>query len=509
MSESLKLALIHCPLVHGNIQDNQTALYELNQRAARLGAKIIVNTEMGLSGYSFDSRAEIAPLARALDDEAVQTFAGLAREHEAYLALGLAEREPDNGVYYNSALLFGPDGELKARRRKVTAECKWACPGEARQDDVAQTPWGKVGLLICSETYFSLIPRALALKGADLLLVPANWPPSGIDPRQVWRGRALENGIYLAACNRGGKDKRMDMAEARSSLFDPQGQDLLAAQPAEPGIFLAEIPLRQGRFMSPQIRESRLADRKPGLYHYIYSRLNRIADLKGFMELPGPDLLEVVVAGSPSGGPPSLDNLLAGLDKLPTGGGERLAVLPALEHSPGLGQKLSAYADEKKLHLALSLEGEGSPGQMSLFSPGAEPRHWNLPANGVDEPPMIDLGPARMGLAPARDLLHPELALAMAKRGCDLVAASGGGLSEREQAVLGLRSLERASLALAFIGGGLICQPPEGHQAGALLEIQGPGNCRLAVNTALTRQKGYEECLDYQTLLALHAGGAS
>jgi predicted amidohydrolase len=508
MCDSLKLALIHCPLVHGSIDENQAYLYELNQKAARLGARIILNTEMGLSGYSFDSRTEIASLTRAAADESVQAFACLAQKHQVYLALGLAEREPQTGAFFNSALLLGPDGALKARRRKVTAESKWACAGEARQDDVAQTPWGKVGLLICSETYFSLIPRSLALKGADLLLIPANWPPSGIDPTRVWRGRALENGIYLAACNRDGKDKRMDMTQARSCLYDPNGRNLLVTDPVEPGIFMAEIPLHEGRFARPRSRAVDLPERKPGFYHNIYARLNRIKDLKSYLDLPGPGTLEVAVLGSPQEEPASLQSLLAVLEDLPKNG-ECLAVLPSLKPAKDQSQQLTNLADDKRLNLAALLEENRESARISLFRPDEKPRSWRLPSSGEAEPPMLDLGPARLGLAPARDLLHPELALAMAKRGCDLVAASGGYLSREEQVVLGLRGLERVSLALAFNGGGLICQPPEGHETGARLKVQGPGCCRLTINTSQTRDKGYEECLDYQALLAPDAGEAS
>ena len=114
---------------------------------------------------------------------------------------------------------------------------------------------------------------------------------------------------------------------------------------------------------------------------------------------------------------------------------------------------------------------------------------------------MADLGPARVGLASAADLLHPELALALAKRGCDLVAAGGGRLSPEERDVLSFRSLERITLALAWRGGGLVSSPPEGHEAASRLEVMGTGIVSRSLDTRRTRAKGYEERLDYQTLL--------
>lgn len=87
-----------------------------------------------------------------------------------------------------------------------------------------------MGVLICSDTYNGLMPRITALRGADLLLVPANWPPTGLNPRVLWRVRAMENGIFLAACNRTGIDRIMDCRQALSCVSDPQGHLLLEAK---------------------------------------------------------------------------------------------------------------------------------------------------------------------------------------------------------------------------------------------------------------------------------------
>lgn len=173
----LKMALVHWPVAHGQGEANRREILRLNRRAAQLGARVIVNTEMALSGYGYDSRQEIAPVLESADGQTIEELAALAREFGLYLALGMAERDSLTEAYHNSAVLLGPDGRIKARRRKVTAEAKWACPGTAIQNDCCDTPFGRVGLLICSETYFSLLPRTMALKGVDLLLVPANWPP--------------------------------------------------------------------------------------------------------------------------------------------------------------------------------------------------------------------------------------------------------------------------------------------------------------------------------------------
>ena len=78
-----------------------------------------------------------------------------------------------------------------------------------------------MGILVCSYTYYGLFARSMALKGVDFLWVPANWPPVGIDALEVWNARVLENGFFLAACNRTGKDRVMDCRGAVSCVYAP------------------------------------------------------------------------------------------------------------------------------------------------------------------------------------------------------------------------------------------------------------------------------------------------
>ncbi|MFH1060428.1 MAG: nitrilase-related carbon-nitrogen hydrolase [Pseudomonadota bacterium] len=498
---------MHWPVAHGRLADNRRELLRLNRRAAELGARVIVNTEMALSGYGFDSREEIAPLTETADGPTVEALADLAREHGLYLALGLAERDPLTDAFHNCALLLGPDGRVQARRRKVTAEAKWACPGPAVQDDCCDTPFGRLGLLICSETYFSLLPRLMALKGVDLLLVPANWPPGAMDPARIWRCRALENRIHLAACNRSGQDRRMDCDQARSHLFDPQGCDRLTPQPAEPGIFMARLPLEDGRLPGQQ-RRRRLAGRQPGRYHYIASQLNRIQDLTGFLGLPGPGRLAVHCLTGLGEGPLELECLVR---RMPAQADQdrRLALLPGSLPTTTDLEGLARLAATTGVDLLFRVLTPDQGSALVHCAPDAA-APVRLSANGdqAGKPPYLDLGPARVGLATAEDLMHPELALALAKRGCDLVAVNSPRLGETQLDLLALRSLERVAVAVASPGAALISGLPQGHSLGAL-EWAGWGqSCAMSLDTGQTRSKVYEELIDFPALLGPPAGEA-
>ena len=221
---SLKIALVHFSVAYKQPDQNLAALKELHRRAAREGARIIFNTELALSGYSFSSRDDVAPFSQTLSGSAVQEMAALAKELHVFIGITFPEQDPDTHSYYNAAVVLSPEGKVVCRYHKIYGEKRWARPGNPFQEGVFDTPWGRVGVAVCADSYFGLIPRTLALKGADLLWVPANWPPTGmISPLDVWRTRALENGIYVAACNRTGKDRVMDCTKAVSAVIAPDG----------------------------------------------------------------------------------------------------------------------------------------------------------------------------------------------------------------------------------------------------------------------------------------------
>ena len=243
MTHALKIGLIHLNVQYKEPEENRAALVELNRRAAEHGARIIVNTEMGVSGYSFTGRGDVLPFAESLSGPTISALAPIARKHAAYIIAGMPEKDEATGILYNSAVVIGPEGEVVCGYRKVNGEARWARPGSEYQNPVFETPWGRVGVLICSDTYYGLMPRALALQGADLLVVPSNWPPSGMDPVNLWRLRAMENGYAAAVCNRTGQDRLMDCAEAQSCVIDNTGKALLAESSPDSAVFTADLPL--------------------------------------------------------------------------------------------------------------------------------------------------------------------------------------------------------------------------------------------------------------------------
>lgn len=283
---SLKLALIHLAIAHKQPADNRDALLALLREAGEQGAQLVAAPELAVSGYSFTDYRDMTPYAETADGPTLTAVADLCRTYGYFACIGLAERDAGTGILYNSAFVLGPGGDIVCRYRKINAELRWACPGDPAQDNTFATPWGRVGILICSDSYHGLMPRVTALRGADLLVIVANWPPTGLDPLEIWQARAVENGLAVAACNRTGQDLIMDCRQAPSALFDAGGSLLLWQQIPHSTLLRGELPLDgEGRLPSEQ-RRDRLAARRFAGMHACYLNRSGIDDLTAFLQLP-------------------------------------------------------------------------------------------------------------------------------------------------------------------------------------------------------------------------------
>ncbi|HEY5076422.1 MAG TPA: carbon-nitrogen hydrolase family protein [Acidimicrobiia bacterium] len=186
----------------------------------------------------------------------------IARENEVHLAVPVNER--DGGTVYNTLLYFGPDGVLLGKHRKLVAtggeRLAWGM-GDGSTLPVFDTPFGRLGGLICWENYMPLARAAMYEQGVDILLAPT-W-----DNSDVWvasmRHIAKEGRCYvlgITSCLRGsdvpadipGRDDIYGgdddwMSRGNTVIVDPYG-DILAGPISETeGILYAEVDIAKVR----------------------------------------------------------------------------------------------------------------------------------------------------------------------------------------------------------------------------------------------------------------------
>jgi len=499
---SLKLALIHSAVDHKQPEANRENLLTLFRQAGENGAQLVMGPELSISGYSFSSYRDMAPYAETSDGPTLTVLADLCRAYGLYACIGLAEQDASTGILYNSAFVLGPTGKIVCRYRKINAEYRWACPGNPREDNTFDTPWGRIGVLICSDSYHSLMPRVTALRGASLLLVLANWPPTGLDPLEIWRARALENGMIVAACNRTGLDLVMDCRRAPSAIFDTRGMMVLNKWSRRTRLLQASVPLNEnGRLRSGQ-RLRRMASRRFDDMHACYLNLTGLADLTTFLQLPQPGSLHICCHCANTLTGTGMEALLAATrDKYDSP--NVLHILPARkyrdsdlfdvqQYCAATGQKVIFCRNSDFDSALWWFDGETPPQSMP----------WNI-LHGVGSTsfPSFDCGSARLHIVPFKALYHPEMVLASAKQGCDLVIIFSDSFTESVRLLGGARTLDNVATTICSPKGGGIWMTPEGHQRWEE-HLAGPGKiCRYLLDTNRTRKKRFQDRIDFDTLL--------
>ncbi|MBW2200694.1 MAG: carbon-nitrogen hydrolase [Deltaproteobacteria bacterium] len=498
---TLKIALVHFEVKYKEPAKNLRHLIELNRKAAQGGAMVILNTELAVSGYSFQSRRDVAPFTETDGGKTLLAMGRLAKEYGVYIGITFPERDGATQIFYNGAFVLDPQGQLICKYRKIAAEKRWARPGSPLQKGVFDTPWGRMGVLICSDSFYSLMPRAMALKGVDFLWVPANWPPrGGLDPKFIWRSRALENGFFLAACNRTGMDRILDCRQAASYVFDPQGNQLFSASSPTSQVFFVEVPLNEhGRFTDTYRRQI-LATRKIEQYRPIYLE-PWVEDLTKFYKLPKTGALDIrcFVPTSDRINISELEErIVASQNETPD-----LWILPETAASELKIKELADLAQRRQIAITLAVEKASNKTDYVLVTPEGIQKFYDSSAAQENAFPfrILKYGSAAIALVPYEDFRHPELGVVLSKLGSDLVVLSEERMSPEDMLLSRIKSLTGVAVAACADNGAEITSVQDLHGNWDYQHLSEPGVCSYTLDTAKTRKKSFQSRIDFDLLL--------
>lgn len=259
----LRLALLQGPSgVPASPHESLRALDEAARRAAAGGARLLVTSELFLTGYAIDEAA--GTLAEPAQGWSARAIARIAAEHGLAIAYGYAEREGE--TLFNSVQLISQHGCFLANYRKTHLfgdfEKKYFTPGDT-QVVQADLDGLKLGLLICYDVEFPETVRAHALAGTELLLVPtALMRPYEIVAQAIVPARAWESQLYIAYTNRTGPEGEFSFA-GLSCLAAPDGTARARAGTG-PDLILAEADPEL--LAASRAENTYLEDRRPELY---------------------------------------------------------------------------------------------------------------------------------------------------------------------------------------------------------------------------------------------------
>ncbi len=239
--------LLRVAAVQMNSRDDKAANLEtalgLIDRAAAAGARLVALPEVwSYLGPESGNRANAEPIPGPTIDR----LADRARRLGIYLHAGsIHEIEPGDPRLYNTTVVIDPDGDLIARYRKIHMfdvvldgvanyqESATISPGdEIAVVDVDGVP---IGLAICYDLRFPELFRILALRGAEVIVLPAAFTmTTGKDHWEVLiRARAIENGVFMVAPAQFGQHPPGNWCFGRSLIVDPWGTVLATAPDAE------------------------------------------------------------------------------------------------------------------------------------------------------------------------------------------------------------------------------------------------------------------------------------
>jgi len=277
MPDKVKIAAVQTnPKITKNRENLDKILREI-EAAAKNTADLVVFPECALTGYVFSSREEALPYAESISGASTDKLSACCRQLGVYAVVGLMERDADR--CYNAAVLIGPKGLIGKYRKNhlpFLGVDRFLDPGD-QPFRVYSTPIGNIGIHICYDSAFPESTRVMALLGADIAVLPTNFP-GGREKMldYVVNTRAMENKVHFVAVNRVGTERGTSFC-GRSKIVNASGDTLIEASRDKEEIIYAEVSLAEARekhivFKAGEFELDRMRDRRPELYGEIIKK---------------------------------------------------------------------------------------------------------------------------------------------------------------------------------------------------------------------------------------------
>ena len=255
----------------GDIENNLRRIMLHVELAAEEGARLVVFPECALTGYCFQTKEHALANAISNKSKPIAKLLEQCKDLDLFIIVGFLEKEGDH--LYNSAICLGPKGIVGTYRKThlpFLGVDRFVTPG-TQPYEVYDLGGLKVGILICFDGSFPEPCRVLSLLGADLIVLPTNWPEGAWgSAAHLPAMRALENHIYFMSVNRVGIENMFRFI-GQSRIIDWTGEDLDYLDHTEEGMLLADIDSdvardKQTVFVPGEYEVNRITGRRPELY---------------------------------------------------------------------------------------------------------------------------------------------------------------------------------------------------------------------------------------------------
>ena len=165
-----KVAAVSYNSIFFEYDQNVTGAAALVEEAAKNDAKVIVLPELGMSGGAYPDLESWLPYMDSIPGKATDVIGEVAKKYGCYVAIGMAELDPDTGITYNSSALVGPKGYVgKYRKNGINMGDVTTFRAGNTGYPVFPTEFGNITLLICFDDTFWEAGRVPAVKGANII----------------------------------------------------------------------------------------------------------------------------------------------------------------------------------------------------------------------------------------------------------------------------------------------------------------------------------------------------
>ncbi|XCP85043.1 carbon-nitrogen hydrolase family protein [Roseburia hominis] len=220
MDGRLKVSAVQVTVYQNNIEANM-------ENVERMAMKVAQNEQdvdlILFHEACLESGIPLETFDEALTERIVEFWKGIAAKTGTNILAGRLERK--DGVIYNKATVFTPEGEILADYAKIhlyNSERDTIEPG--KELGMFELNGMKIGIMICADFGFPELARTYAVNGCHVLAVTSSWAYPDDD---LWvicnQARSSENGIYVVSCDRTGPSSPGVIKVGRSMVCDPDG----------------------------------------------------------------------------------------------------------------------------------------------------------------------------------------------------------------------------------------------------------------------------------------------
>jgi N-carbamoylputrescine amidase len=243
--ETFRIAAVQMNALKGDLDHNLDVHRRFTAQAAEAGCRVVLFPELGVTAH-FGDPAVLEFAEPTAGGPVFSEMCRLAKQHDIIISYGFCEQA--HGTFYNAQSLVGPEGFIGIQRKVHASWDEYYCFRMGRTLDVFDLGFCRVGTLVCFDSEFFEVWRVLALKGADVLLLPhAGRSGRGkeIPPDEILNGLkardasvpgkkgayAKDNAVFAVQCNQVGYNGHSTHSGG-AYVVGPDGELVVKAEPS-------------------------------------------------------------------------------------------------------------------------------------------------------------------------------------------------------------------------------------------------------------------------------------